>query len=903
MSMIGKSLAHYSITSQLGKGGMGEVYQAKDTKLGRNVAIKVLPEEFAKNSDRIIRFQREAKLLASLNHPNIAAIYGLEESDGTHFLVLELVEGQTLAERIKSGLVPVEEALKLALQIAEALEAAHEKGVIHRDLKPANIKVTPDGKVKVLDFGLAKAFAGEQADLNLSNSPTLSDMATQQGIILGTAAYMSPEQARGKEVDKRVDVWAFGVVLFEMLAGKQVFTGDTVSDTLASVLAREPEWQSLPQNIHPRIRLLLERCLKKEPTKRYRDIGDARIDIQEVLTEPSGVFAQSSLITKSHNGLRLNLPWVVAVIIVTAVIIGVSVWILKPTPLPEPRQVIRFNYELPEDQEFGDLTECAFTISPDGSQLVYATDKGLYLRSMSEMDAMLLPGTGGSMQRPFFSPDGNWIGFFSSADNYLKKIATIGGAPVPLANVNIFGSFDWDSDGTIRYGEIGSGVMGISADGGTPEQVIKSGENETIGHVQILPDGDSVLLTKALPEPVMIMVHSLKSGERRELFEGTVAKYLPNGIIVYEDGGTLWAVRFDLNSLRVIGGRIPLIEGMLRTNGAPQYAVSKSGTLAYMPGTSSSLTEHTLVWVDRKGKEEPLSAEPGDYRGLRISPDGNKVALSISMEGNQDIYIWDIKRKNRTQLTFDVANDGLPLWTPDGNKIIFTSNRKNNWGIYWKAADGTGEDELLVSSSDEILAPASWSADGKTLALDMAKYGSTLGDIGTLSLEGDKTIKPLLESEHWECVPLISPNGKWIAYMVNEPGRNPFSEYEIYVRPFPNVNDGQWKVSTNGGFNQLWSGDGLDLFYWTDDALMVVAVESEPTFTSEAPKVLLQRIPVIINSFGFTFTPWDIHPVDKRFLMLKPVTLTSEETATSAPHKITFVQNWFEELKERVPVD
>src|SRR5512136_608193 len=347
--MIGKTLGHYQITKQLGKGGMGEVFQAKDSKLGRDVAIKVLTDEFARDTDRVARFQREAKVLASLNHPNIAAIHGLEEFGGTNFLVLELVEGQTLADHIKKGPIPVEESLKLALQIAEALEAAHEKGVVHRDLKPANIKVTPDGKVKVLDFGLAKVFAGE-ADLNLSNSPTLSNAATQQGVILGTAAYMSPEQAKGKSVDKRADIWAFGVVLFEMLTGRQVFTGETVSDTLASVLAREPAWKNLPPNLHPRIRFLLERCLEKEPKNRYGSISEARVEIQKVLADPSGVLVRPTTEIKPPTRLRTMLPWLAAT--AGIVIVGLAIWYLKPTPQFEPRRVIRLDHNLPDKQQF-----------------------------------------------------------------------------------------------------------------------------------------------------------------------------------------------------------------------------------------------------------------------------------------------------------------------------------------------------------------------------------------------------------------------------------------------------------------------------------------------------------------------------------------------------------------------
>ncbi|MBP1611037.1 MAG: serine/threonine protein kinase [Acidobacteria bacterium] len=453
--MIGKTLGHYQITSQLGKGGMGEVYQAKDQKLGRDVAIKVLPEEFARDADRVARFQREAKLLASLNHPNIAAIHGLEESGGTNFLVLELVPGETLADRIKAGPIPVEESLKLALQIAEALEAAHEKGVIHRDLKPANIKVTPESKVKVLDFGLAKAYAGDREDVNLSNSPTLSDAATQQGVILGTAAYMSPEQARGKPVDKRADIWAFGCVLFEMLTGRAAFSGRDVTDILAAVIRSEPDWKRLPANLHWRLRELLERCLEKEAKDRYSGINDARVEIQKVLADPSGLFAQSVTAKKAQTRLRSMLPWAVAILGI--VLVGVAVWNLRK---PEPRQVMRFEYELPEGQQLNGLA-----VSPDGKQFVYGTANGLYIRSVDELTAKLIAGTEGSTQQPFFSPDGKSIGYFSVNDRQLKKIAISGGAPVTLCAVTQLLGAWWGADNTILYGQIPGDMMQVSGNG------------------------------------------------------------------------------------------------------------------------------------------------------------------------------------------------------------------------------------------------------------------------------------------------------------------------------------------------------------------------------------------------------------------------------------------------------
>jgi serine/threonine-protein kinase len=896
MSMIDKILGHYQITSQLGKGGMGEVFQAKDQKLGRDVAIKVLPEEFARDADRVARFQREAKLLATLNHPNIAAIYGLEETDGTNFLVLELVEGDTLADRIKAGPVPVEEALKLALQIAEALEAAHEKGVIHRDLKPANIKVTPDGKVKVLDFGLAKAFAGEQADLNLSNSPTLSNAATQQGVILGTAAYMSPEQARGKTVDKRADIWAFGCVLYEMLTGQAAFQGEDITEILASVVKGGANLDLLPSNIHPRVREVITRCLQKDLKKRYPDITDARYEIEQALTDPSGVFVQPLMKAETRTRIRTMLLWLAAAIVLAGIIVGVAVWNLKP---PEPRQVTRFFHEVPREQQLNDAFVRTIAVSPDGRQIVYSTDAGLYLRSMDAMDAKLLQGTGGTRQRPFFSPDSKWIGFFSSTDRKLKKIAISGGTPVTVADVNSAGSsFDWNADNTIVYADESKGIMRVSANGGTSELIIKETKNDSFYHPQTLPDGKSVLYINVPGTQGKITVQSLKSGERKELFEGDAARYLPTGHIVYAAGINLYAVRFDINALKVIGGPVSVVEGVLR-DGPAQYAVSDSGTLVYVPGTdiAASAVQRTLMWVNRNGKEEPLAAQPNGYFNPRISPDGTKVALSVAATvGNatRDIWIWDPVHKTLTRLTFDGAANVTPLWAPDGKRIAFFSLGRP--GIYWKEADGAGKDEFLGSSPS--WAPtflASWSDRGKTLFF--TEWGTDTG-IGMLSMEGDRKFKSLLIEKYREAQPQISPDGRWMAYTSDESGQN-----QIYVRPFPEVNSERWQISTNGGDSPLWSRDGRELLYRNGDAVMAVSVKTASTFSIATPKILFRGTYVsnVFRDGNFDLATWDVSPDGKRFLMMKEVVSTAKPAA-EVPRRINIVVNWFEELKQRVPV-
>jgi serine/threonine protein kinase len=892
--MIGKALGHYQVSSQLGKGGMGEVYQAKDQKLGRDVAIKVLPEEFARDADRVARFQREAKLLASLNHPNIAAIYGLEESAGTSFLVLELVEGDTLANQIKRGPIPVEEALKLALQIAEALEAAHEKGVIHRDLKPANIKVTPDGKVKVLDFGLAKAFAGDQEQLNLSNSPTLSNAATQQGIILGTAAYMSPEQARGKSVDKRADIWAFGVLLFEMLTGSQVFTGETISDTLAAVLTKELEWEKIPERLKP----LLRSCLEKDSRKRWRDIGDVKIELERILADPHGVVVQSAEVTESRTKLRHMFSWIATTAILGIIIGGLAIWKLKPAPPHEPRQITRFYQELPADQQFINPNLPALTVSPDGKKIAYNTNKGIFLRSIEAWDARLISDANDAPSNPFFSPDARWIGYWSAAENKLKKIALSGGPPISLCDAGAIGGASWAADNTILYGAMANGIMRISSNGGTPERLIGV-QGETYFHPRILPDGKTILFTLGTDEGYKIAVQSLKTSHRKVLFAGDCAWYLPTGHIVYALGNNLNAVSFDLEQLAVTGEPVAVVQGVNREGNilAPQYVLSGSGTLIYIPETAqaTAFRQSTLVWVDKDGKEEPLGTPPNPYRSLAIAPDGKRIALTISKSLiSTNIWTWDLARKMLTQVTLEEGMDYFPLWTHDSKRIIYLSSRVGKFSINWKSADGIGKAEPILNARATAIIPFSVSVDRKTLLLE-ANTGR-YGDIGMMSMEGDRKWKPLLQENYAEVQPKISPDGQWMAYTSNESGRE-----EIYVRPYPEVDKGRCQVSTSGGNSPLWSPTGQELFYRNGDSVIAVSIKTVPTVEVKAPATLFQQR---FRSFTMTdiatHVSWDISPDGKRFLMMKE--LPAEGSVGGGPRKINIVLNWTEELKQRVPV-
>jgi eukaryotic-like serine/threonine-protein kinase len=886
--MIGKALGHYQIKSQLGKGGMGEVYQAKDENLGRDVAIKILPAEFSKDAGRVARFQREAKVLASLNHSNIAAIYGFEESNGIYFLVLELIEGQTLADRIKGGPIPVEEALKLALQIAEAIEAAHEKGVIHRDLKPANIKVTPDGKVKVLDFGLAKAFAGEQVEPNLSNSPTLSNLATMQGVILGTAAYMSPEQARGKSADKRADIWSFGCVLFEMLSGQPAFQGEDITEILASVVKGGANFDLLPAEIYSRVREILTRCLQKELKKRYQDIGDVRLDLEHIQS-PGGATDQTTGIHALRRSARSLLPWLASAVVLTAIIAGVAVWELKP---PKPGPVIRFDFVPPKDELQNLSAYPVLAVSPDGRSYVYGTEKELLLRSMDGLNSRRIVSANGAPLIPFFSPDGKKIGYWDSSDNKLKKVTVNGGSPVVLCDAGIVMGANWGEDNTKIFAEEGKGILRIPASGGRPEVLIPE-KKEIFYHPRILPGGKAVIFTIG-PSPYKIAVQSLVSNERKVLFEGDCASYLSSGHIVYALSNNLYAVPFDPKKLELTGETAVVVEGVFRSSAlyAPQFAVSNTGTLVYTTGAFSVVANSCLTWVDRQGKEEQIPAQANLYGSPRISPDGRLVALSIMKGGKNSLWVWDVARASSTQLTLEGYTDTSPVWSPDGKRIYFSSLRGGNYSVYWIAADGTGQPEPQSPRRNRTSHwPRCFSADGRSIVL---LIGTGTYDIGALAVAGDQDWKSLVGGRASEILPRLSPDGRWLAYASNESG-----EFEIYVRPFPDVDAHRWKISRNGGDSPLWSPDGRELFYRAGDSVMAVSVKANPDFSPESPRTLFRGEYVSLNfaELGNAFETWDIAPDGKRFLMMKESASASEN-----PRRINVVLNWTEELKRQVPV-
>ena len=867
----GTTLGHYEILSLLGKGGMGEVWRARDTKLGREVEIKTLPEEFAKDADRLARFEREARLLAALNHPNIAAIHGFEEHSGTHFLVLELVEGDTLADRLKRGAIPVEESLKLALQIAEALEAAHDKGVIHRDLKPANIKVTPDDKVKVLDFGLAKAFEGNAVDPSVSNSPTLSMAATQQGMILGTAAYMAPEQAKGRAIDKRADVWAFGCVLYEMLSGRQSFGASDFTESLAAVIRAEPEWTTLPGNLHPRLREAVERCLEKDVNKRFRDIGDVKVDIEKVLADPSGVLVQP-VVEVVRAGLQSKLLWVVGLIL--AVISGAIGWnLIRPGPLPQtPTAVTRFFDELPEGQAFRAVAWPFIAISPDGSQLAYNTTLGLSLRSMDEFESRIIPGTEEPLTTPFFSPDGQWLGYWSSTDGLLKKIQSSGGTPITLTEA----SFPpqgarWGLDDTIVYGQR-DGIWRVSANGGSPELVWEPDALATYSFPQILPDVQAVLFSRR----GQVEVQSLDSGERTTLFVGTRPYYVPTGHLVYNLDEGLFARPFDVGRLEATGGPVPVVEGV------SEYDISGNGTLVYRTSSRQLTTEGQLAFVDRSGNID-LLPDPGRYVYPRLSPDGTRIAVQVDDGDESDIFIYDISRGRLDQLTF--SGGEIPLWTPDGTQITFLSDDAL-WNV---PSDFSGEPELLSTASEEfgIAGPYSWSPDGSVLLWDGA------GGAAQLTRTTDDQVEhgPLLNEPYGEGDPSFSSDGNWFSYMTNETGR-----LEVYVQPYPIGSGPKRRITQEGGTSVVWARNGRELFFVNDGQLWAIEIETDPTLNWEDP-VSLFETPWLMSR---GFVNYDVSADGQRFVVIQPIEEEPDELPAS--QQINIVLNWFQELKERIPV-
>lgn len=875
----GSQIGRFRIERELGRGGMGVVYLAHDTKLNRPVAIKSLPAQLMGNAMVRKRWKREAQVLASLNHPNIAAVYE-EVEGGEGYLVLEYVPGDTLAERITHGPLRLEEALSIALQVADAVAAAHEKGVVHRDLKGGNIKITPEGKVKVLDFGLAKAVGGEVPDQRTT--------ATEPGKIIGTPAYMSPEQARGDTVDHRSDIWSFGCVLYEMLTGRVPFEGKTTSDTLANILSKEPDWQVLPQTTPANIQVLLRRCLEKDPRRRLQHIGDAAIEISETLNLPAIAppFTRVPLGAAGPKRLERAALWAFAGLMF--LIAGVALWTSVHSRPSPPAQVVRFPISLPQSQMLNEQ-DSEIAVSPDGKRLVYLSGVGatrqLFLRELDQVEGKELPETKGASQ-PFFSPDGQSIGF--QAGGKLKTLFLDGGRPKILCDASKLAGGTWCPDDTIFFTPAWSmGLWKVSSDGGDPEQVTTpKKEKGEFGHwwPEVLPGGETVLFTiwKTSLKDTQVAALIRETGESRILVTGAShARYAPTGHLLYAQSGTLVAAPFDLKQLKV-GEPRPVIEGLKQypDTGYAPFSFSRDGLLCYVRG-GEWLASRQFVWVNRNGQGvEPLPLPPQAYTDPRISPDGRRIAFTKFDRGAFNIWVHELPSGPATQITFESSNF-LPVWMPDGNTLTFTSYRAGPFDVYSMPANRSGPEELLLTGPCDHIA-TSWSPDGKVL-LFIEINPDTGEDIGLLSGDDANTPQPLLHETCAEVHAVFSPDGNWIAYQSDQEGQN-----EVYVTPYPGLV--AKKISTGGGYYPLWSGNGKELFYLCGDKMIAATIETKPEFKVTGYEVLFEG-----QYFTGLNRNYDVSPDGQRFLMIKE----SEEQPSAA--QLILVLNWFEELKRLVP--
>lgn len=899
----GSRLGPYEIQAPLGAGGMGEVYRARDTKLRRDVAIKILPSIFTNDAERLARFEREARMLAALNHSHIAAIYGVEDANGVRALVLELVDGETLADHLRRGSLPIREAVAIAGQIADALEAAHEKGIVHRDLKPSNIKITPNGTVKVLDFGLAKEAGNGAAESDFGRSPTITVDATAAGVVLGTAAYMSPEQARGKVVDKRTDIWAFGCVLFEMISGQMAFSGETASDVIAAILEREPPWDRLPNATPNAVRRVLRRCLEKDPKQRLRDIGDVRIELEDALAGRSyNEFVQGKPALMSRRVAIGTLAGATA----GAVIRGASV--SRWWPRAATRGLTRFAVPMPE----GTFGLASFNrrvaISPDGMHLAFNLIRGgvsnyipvgadiFYLQSLRELEPKLLPFTAGA---PFFSPDGRWIGFLGSAAGkaVLRKMPLGGGAPGEICGRPCIGA-TWTTDDMIYFvSDVPGGLLRVAAAGGQPTEVAKidlAKGQRTHRYPCAVPGGKGILLTMGTADTetfddAHVAVFNIETREIKTLVEGgTHPRYSPSGHLLFARDGKILALRFDARQLTVSGQPFIVLEGVLmsRNSGVANYDVSQSGDLAYFPGAVDK-GERTLVWVDRNGNTEPLKLAPSRaYLHPRIAPDMHQLAVEI--EGpNHNFYVYDFARDVLSQMTSDGVSH-WPVWSSDGKQLAYRSGPMGAFKMWQVPADRSHPAAQLPGAGTSQSAE-SWSPDGRELV-----YTATTPEAGSHiiveSLEGDHESHPFADIKASAGSAKFSPDGHWLAYCSNET-KTP----QVYVQAFPGPGP-KIQVSSEGGTDPVWKRTGGELYFRNGDKMMAVAVSTTPTFTAGHPRTLWEGryshgMSTSCGPPGATSSNYDVTVDGQRFLMIK-----DEAPDTAVSKQIVVVLGWADEV-------
>jgi serine/threonine protein kinase len=893
----------YEIVAPLGAGGMGEVYRARDSKLSRDVAVKVIPAEFASDSDRMARFSREAQVLASLNHPNIAHIYGLEDSGGVRALVMELVEGTTLAERIAMGPLPLEESLSIAKQIAEALEFAHDRGIIHRDLKPANVKITPDGAAKVLDFGLAKALDESPAAGDITNSPTLTMGATRAGVILGTAAYMSPEQARGKSADRRADIWAFGVVLYEMLSGKRLYAGETAQDTLAHVITKEPTWETLPSGTPTPIRHLIERCLTKDPRSRLQAIGEARIIIERYLANPSASTSSIERFIVPKSESRRSVPWIVAGVCF-AVALAMLMWTFLHRENADER-IVAAQIPPPPGMVFSLYGTVGFgppLLSPDGSKLAFVAAgpdgrRRLWVRPLQSTVARALEGTdGASMQ--FWSPDSQNLGFF--ANGKMKRISAAGGASLDLADVGgiVLRGGAWGADDIILYTPTpASGLYRVSANstGNAPQQVTtlnKSRKEVSHRWPQFLPDGKHFLfyINSSIAENSGTYVGSMSGSEPKPIFRSNrIALYAPPGYLLFLREAVLMAQPFDHNSFQLSGDPAPLLNHVLGGSAAfysGNYSVSSVGGLLVYDGGDASVASAHLNWYDRSGTQLADLGLSGEFESTQISPDGRKLAVTVidPVTSAYDIWIQDLEKGTRSRLTFQQGSVNVaPAWSPDGKTIFFQSNMGGGIALYQMASDGSGNPSLVYAETSSSLRVPRLSRDGRYMVFHKQSTSGSPIEIWALPLFGDRTTFPVVQGHADSSVPDFSPDGKWLAYASLESGRN-----EVYVIPFGHPG-AKHQVSTDGGDLPRWRADGKELFFLSPDNKMMSAeiVESENGFETG-------KIQPLFQTHAFTTASWgyDASADGKKFIIE-----TRDPQAGLGP--VTLITNWTALLKQK----
>jgi serine/threonine protein kinase len=901
--MIGTRLAHYEITNHLGTGGMGEVYQALDTKLGRRVAIKLLPSTLASDAERLSRFRREAQMLAALNHPNIAQVYGLEESGETRCIVMELVEGETLQARIQKSRIPVDDALVIAKQIAEALETAHDKGIIHRDLKPGNVMLTGDGKVKVLDFGLAKAAELHSPDAGISNSPTMVSMSpTKDGMILGTAAYVSPEQAKGRTLDTRTDVWAFGVVLYEMLTGTSAFPGETIIEILGAVLKAEPDWSRLPEGTPHSIGRLLRRCLRKDRHQRLHDIADARIEIEDAINEPQAPIG--ILHGRTNAGRRVGL------IAATAAIAGaiLAVTVVRTLQRPSVPPLNRLSIMTPEAAplRFTGTPSLALAVSPDGNNLVYVGENPeirpsraqLFIRSLNDLKVRPIPGTDGAVQ-PFFSPDGKWVAFFTFTDE-LKKVSLAGGSPVTLSDkvgASRWANGVWVDSSTIIFATRSVGMQRISPNGGAAEKLtsLERTQGERIHqNVELLPGIRAVLfdVTYENLRAPRIEAVMLDSGERRVVLENaSEPRYLNSGHLLFKRDDVLLATPFDSKKLTVLGPEVPVVDKIHQEVRA-QLVVSAGGTMAYVPETDDALRTLGSVGTDGVFHSFPGVA-PNNFRRPTLSPNGQYVAFEVTEGLVSKIQVYDVKRGTTAKLSQE-GSDAIIAWHPNSREIAVYSDRQNVSGIFLKDLNG-GERVLVKREIGTTLRPGSWTPDGKELAY-VVQIGRT-HDIWIVAEDGKSAPRAYLNTPASEYLPEFSPDGKSLAFVSEKSGRP-----EVYVKPYPEGD--AIPVSAGGGNGPVWRPDGQEIFYQTDSdparPLMAVSVTREGRGLRLGNPVKVLDLRALagsgqIESFAFSGgwpgNNYDVFPDGKQFVTLRG--------ADTRKREIIVVQNWFREFEAR----